>query len=347
MPTLQRSHTENTLPRRQISLVSLSARYLTVRRPIPSSGRAHLIRCTTLGVVVVLFFLCMSSLLNPANRGMGGIKWPLVIHTLVMFSFVTVFTTQSLLLESDSYVDNRDFPGNSLFLPGPFAYQVTLYTAAISLIPTIMIYVNTWLADGLLVSPMFNSTYSMSHFSGFFSSIVATSSMPRTTGSSPYHSSHISPRLVCLRALCEPTPALPVNTTGIAMGTGYIYQIVRLGGNPSTFTILFDFGTPFYSISLSLCVLLTFMIVGRLILHSRNIRNAMGSLAGAGGFYKAVSAMLIESYALYVANFILFIGSWGASSSLQHTFFPILAEVQVRTILFPPRRVVTLGNEVF
>ena len=100
----------------------------------------------------------MGSLLDPVNRRMGGINWPLVIHTLVIFSFVTVFTTQSLLLESDSYVDNRDFPGDNLFLPGPFAYQATLYTAAISLIPTVMIYVNTWLADGLLVSSMFNST---------------------------------------------------------------------------------------------------------------------------------------------------------------------------------------------
>ena len=55
---------------------------------------------------------------------------------------------------------------------------------------------------------------------------------------------------------------------------------------------------PYFSISLSLNVLLTLMIVIRLILHTRNIRAAMG-IAGSGRLSKAIVTMLIESCALY------------------------------------------------
>ena len=116
------------------------------------------------------------------------------------------------------------------------------------------------------------------------------------------------------------------------MGIGYTYQILHEGIGASAYPVVFNFGTPFYSISLALCLLLTLMIVVRLALHSRNIRNVLGPQGGAGGLYRAIYTMLIESYALYVVNFVLFIGTWGANNGLQYTFFQVLAETQVCTI---------------
>jgi hypothetical protein len=91
----------------------------------------------------------------------------------------------------------------------------------------------------------------------------------------------------------------------------------------------FAVGIPYFTISLSLNVLLTLMIVVRLILHSRNIGNVMGARAGPGKLYKAIVTILIESSALYAVSFALFIVSWIAQSWLMDTFWPILNETQV------------------
>jgi hypothetical protein len=93
-------------------------------------------------------------------------------------------------------------------------------------------------------------------------------------------------------------------------------------------------GISYFSISLSLNVLLTLMIVTRLILHSRNIRKAMGARdRPVGSYLGTIVTILVESSSLYAISFVLFIGPWRANNSIQYVFFPILAEVQVRTIL--------------
>ena len=118
----------------------------------------------------------MFALLDPINRKKGGIKWPLVVHTVVMFSFVTIFTAQGIWVQSVSYIDDRDFDGDHKLIPGPFSYELLALNDGVGLFPTILIYVNTWLADGLLVSPAFDvrSNPQMSYASVSFSSTVAT-----------------------------------------------------------------------------------------------------------------------------------------------------------------------------
>jgi hypothetical protein len=96
-------------------------------------------------------------------------------------------------------------------------------------------------------------------------------------------------------------------------------------------TLAVNFGLPYFSISLAINVILTSMIVIRLILHSRNIRNAMGTQDGASGVYKAIITVLVESSTLYTVSFLLFIGPWGAMNYAEDIFFPPLAEIQVRT----------------
>lgn len=95
-----------------------------------------------------------------------------------------------------------------------------------------------------------------------------------------------------------------------------------------------DFGTPLYSISLSLNVLLTLMIVVRLFLHERSIRKATGGRITAGGLYKAINTMLIESCAVYALTFLLFMGPWAAGSSVANIFFIALAGSQVCAALY-------------
>jgi hypothetical protein len=86
-------------------------------------------------------------------------------------------------------------------------------------------------------------------------------------------------------------------------------------------------------ISLLLNVLLTLMIVTRLILHIRNMRNAMGTSVEASGLYKSIVSVLVESCALYATSFLVYIVTWSLKGSGQYAseaFQPILAEAQVR-----------------
>ena len=118
------------------------------------------------------------------------------------------------------------------------------------------------------------------------------------------------------------------------MGITFIYQTSQPDSSIWN-SVAIDFGLPYFSISLSLNILLTLMIVTRLVLHSRNVRVAMGVPGGTSGLYKAIVTMLIESCAIYAVNSLLFVGPWGAGSHVADIFLPILAETQVRVFFYP------------
>lgn len=102
----------------------------------------------------------MNALLSPVNRPTGGIKWPLVAHTVAMFSFVTIYNSMSFDLQSNSYINDREYPGQENAIPpGPIGYQELLSSNVDNVVPNIMFLLNSWLADGLLVSSISNSVF--------------------------------------------------------------------------------------------------------------------------------------------------------------------------------------------
>ena len=136
------------------------------------------VRSTTLGIATVLFFQCMTALLNPFNRTKDGVKWGLVLHTTTMFSLATVFTGITLHIQSISFINSREFTGDTLLPPGPLGYQVLIYSKPIGIAPSTVFLLNQWLADGLLVCLSFTLFARVSHTSPSPSSIVVTSFMP-------------------------------------------------------------------------------------------------------------------------------------------------------------------------
>ena len=96
-----------------------------------------------------------------------------------------------------------------------------------------------------------------------------------------------------------------------------------------------NFGLPYFTISVGLNVLLTLMISTRLILHSRNVRGAMGPTSRVSSLYKAIVTMLIESSSLYAVTSLLFIVPYAANNYASDIFLPILAEVQVGSPVNP------------
>lgn len=116
------------------------------------------------------------------------------------------------------------------------------------------------------------------------------------------------------------------------MGITLTYSISQPGKKWGILDI--DLGLAYYSLSVSLNIILTLMIVARLVLHSRSLQNAMGTAPRTIRLYKTIVTMLIESSALYAVVFLLYIGPWGANSNISDFFFPILAETQVRALSF-------------
>ena len=161
IPMPRGSRTFCMLMRSLISPDFLSVRYSTVRKHVHLSPIfASFVQFNTPGVVVALFFQCMNVLLNPANPTAWGTKWGLVAHTIVTFSFVTIYSAMYLDVQSLSYIDNREFPGNDVIPPGPIGYQFHILQEGISIVPTAVTIMNNWLADGLLVCPVFTMGWS-------------------------------------------------------------------------------------------------------------------------------------------------------------------------------------------
>ena len=116
------------------------------------------------------------------------------------------------------------------------------------------------------------------------------------------------------------------NITDVATGVPYLYQESRAEQNNIA---LANVGISYFSISLSLNVLLTLMIVARLVLHRRDLRKALGASDSSSGVYTALAAMIIESYALYAVAFLVYIVPWALDSWITPLFSKILPSIQV------------------
>jgi len=129
----------------------------------------------------------------------------------------------------------------------------------------------------------------------------------------------------------SPRTAVTVEANVDNIATGIVLLCPSEGAVSDIWT-----GLVYFSISLSLNILLTLMIVIRLILHGRNIRAATGSPAGVSGLYKTIATMLIESSAIFAVSSLLYIGLMAAENPVMDLVSPILAETQV--CAFPRQR---------
>ena len=113
------------------------------------------------------------------------------------------------------------------------------------------------------------------------------------------------------------------------VGIAFIYQTSRPIGILRFLASVIEYEVPYYSISFALNLLLTLMIITRLFVLHRNIRNAVDIPIKVNGLYKVIVTSLIESCALSSVVFVLFVGPWAAGSPILGVFLPILPEVQV------------------
>ena len=101
----------------------------------------------------------MTALFNPVYRRGGHIKWGLIPYTVAMFSSLTVHNAVVFSIQSLCYIDNRNFPGGDSMPPGPIGCQQSTDSGALDLIAYTTFLFNGSLADGLLVSSLFDDTF--------------------------------------------------------------------------------------------------------------------------------------------------------------------------------------------
>ena len=152
-----RSQHGYTLRIRNLSPELSLARYSMVWCSIHPHIFSHLGWSTALsGVATAMFFKCMGVLLSPTDPIKGAKKWALISHTVAMFAFLTIPTGIGLNFSSTCYINNREFPGNGEYPPGPIGYDSILRTEVANVVFTAMFPLNQWLADGLLVGLISN-----------------------------------------------------------------------------------------------------------------------------------------------------------------------------------------------
>ena len=120
------------------------------------------------------------------------------------------------------------------------------------------------------------------------------------------------------------------NTTDVVLGIVDIYYSSGTRSSAATST---NINTAYFSICLSLNILITLMIAIRLIMYIRNIRNGIGASDGPGGLHTAASTvvtMLVESYALYVVVALAYIILSAANSWVVNLFSDALGASQAR-----------------
>ena len=104
------------------------------------------------GILVILFLKCVAALVNPVHRRGEPIKWGLVSYAPVMFLIATTENAVDIHTRSISHTDSCEFSGiEGEVSGGPIGYQIFISHEAIAVLTDVMLFLNAWLANGLLV----------------------------------------------------------------------------------------------------------------------------------------------------------------------------------------------------
>ncbi|KAI5835253.1 hypothetical protein K523DRAFT_291923 [Schizophyllum commune Tattone D] len=86
-----------------------------------------------------------------------------------------------------------------------------------------------------------------------------------------------------------------------------------------------NFGLAYFSLSLAVNVILTFLIAGRMLAISKRIKDTLG--AQHAHTYTSVAALVVESAAPYALTNLVFIVTYGIGSPASYALLPILSQV--------------------
>ena len=113
------------------------------------------------------------------------------------------------------------------------------------------------------------------------------------------------------------------------MGIGLLVQVSR--PTLSIWSSL-NFSLPFFTLSLSHNIIITFMIALRLLVKRRHIVKALGYKHAQQ--YISIVAIVVESAAIFSITSITFLGLYLSNNSVQNVYFQILPQVEVSDLYY-------------
>lgn len=220
---------------------------------------------------------------------------------LFMLTFISlIFILGTVFMGGQAKFTQDAFIEDRNFPGGPSAFEQTMFSITANEISVSAFVVGNWLMDALLV---WRCTVIYKDVGRLWVSVLL-----------------LLPSLM----LC----------TSIALGITLLVQTA----DSSPFADV-NITLAYYVMSLSLNVIVTFLIVGRLLIHRRQIAQALGPSHASS--YTNIAAILIESASLYTLFAIMFLVPFGLSSSLANVFLQTVSQVQTVSSLLIIFRVAT------
>jgi len=183
------------------------------------------------------------------------------------------------------------------FPGGPLGFNFGEYNTPINVVTTAAFVVLNWFADGLLVYRLF-----MIWNNNWY------------------------------------VAALPILTliSSFTVSILLLFQLTQPGASLWT-SVAISFGIPYWSISVSLNIIVTLLIVGRLFYLRMRTRMALSKEHAK--MYTSIAAMLVESAMLYSTFGLIFIISYARNSMVQNVLLPTLGHIQAVSPLLIIHRV--------
>ncbi|KAJ6482590.1 hypothetical protein C8R45DRAFT_1062954 [Mycena sanguinolenta] len=119
-------------------------------------------------------------------------------------------------------------------------------------------------------------------------------------------------------------PALAFLTSLIM--SAILIVILSRPGNTFWTALSVKLAIPYWAISISMTVILTALIAGRLLFMRYRLKKLVGTSSSMP--YITITAMLVESAAIYSINGIIFLVAYGLNDPSQNLWLPLLGQTQ-------------------
>ncbi|KAJ7821191.1 hypothetical protein B0H14DRAFT_3089137 [Mycena olivaceomarginata] len=169
---------------------------------------------------------------------------------------------------------------------GPGAYFVEQSTDWSAVVCNSVYIVNTWFQDGIVLY-RFWAIWSRNYYFAVVPALAFLTSMILSA--------------ILIAELCKPGSSF---WTAISM----------------------KLAIPYWAISISMTVILTALIAGRLLFMRYRLNKLVGAHTSTP--YVTIMAMLVESAAIYSINGLIFLVSYGVNSPSQNLWLPLLGQTQ-------------------
>ncbi|KAJ6536618.1 hypothetical protein DFH09DRAFT_931288 [Mycena vulgaris] len=215
------------------------------------------------------------------------------VRSVVFLVYISLlFVLGTIYLATTTLATQLSYVQNHNFPGGPAAYNnFVLFSEPVGILSNVSYILANWMADGLLLWRL----------------VILYQGSPYTTYIVAF------PFLLYLGTIAM----------GLLLAVQVSLPTKSLWSNGEI-----NFALPYFVLSMSMTVIATSLMIGRLLLARKRLQRLLGS-NDASVPYTGVAAMVVESCALYSSFSLIFIVLYAVNTPIQYVFLSSLANVQI------------------